>query len=484
MPGYGPIRRIQAGLRRRRLKRPSFVVDNSSVRETEDMRSVSTGRGNPGVLGLLARVGEEVAAEPENLEGALGRMVGGLRTALGLRALSLSASFGERREVSATSGIAGGTAAEFPIFRGKTHIGALRAYPDALDEGQREVLRAAAGIAALALDAAHAREAAAQKTAQVSVVQIASEALGAIKEEQDLYRTVLVLTLELLDASGGAILLGDGGVVSLGFEGSEGTLEALREVRFLGRSPWMGRIGGHHLLGVGLGNDEGAVFLTRPTRPYVEAEGVSLKLVARQIARARERSRLYASLERTSTEAIAALAAALESRDDTTGEHIKRTQVLAGEAAEAIGLDPEGVRVVKYAAMLHDIGKIGIPDSILNKPGGLTPEEWREMKRHPETGARIVGRIAGFDDVVEAVLAHHERHDGRGYPAGLAGEEVPVAARLISVIDAYDAMTNDRPYRKALTHEAALAELEHGSGTQFDPAVVEALKAVLRGRRK
>ncbi len=481
MAGYGSIRRTRVGPWR--LKLPSFVVDNFTVQEPENTRSVSSG-GNLRVLGLLAGVGEEVVAEPENLEGALGRMVAGLRAALRLRALSLSASVGERREASATSGIAGGEPVEFPILRGKTRVGALRAYADALDEGQREVLRTAAGVAALALDAAHAREAAAQKTAQLSVVQVASEALGIIKEEGDLYPTVLVLTLELLDASGGAILLGDGGVTSLGFEGSEGMLEALREVRFLGPSPWMGRIGGHHLLGVGLGNSEGAVFLTRPTRPYTEAEGVSLKLVARQIARARERSRLYASLERTSTEAISALAAALESRDDTTGEHIKRTQVLAGEAAEELGLDPEGVRVVKYAAMLHDIGKIGIPDSILNKTGGLTPEEWRAMRRHPETGAHIVGRIAGFEDVVEAVLAHHERHDGRGYPAGLAGEEVPVAARLISVIDAYDAMTNDRPYRKALTHELALAELEHGSGTQFDPAAVEALKAVLQRRRK
>ena len=149
-----------------------------------------------------------------------------------------------------------------------------------------------------------------------------------------------------------------------------------------------------------------------------------------------------------------------------------------------MGLRSEGVRVVKYASMLHDIGKIGIPDSILNKPGGLAPEEWRAMRRHPEIGADIVGRIAGFENVVEAVLAHHERHDGRGYPTGLSGDEVPVAARLISAIDAYDAMTNDRPYRKAMTHEEALAELEHGSGTQFDPAVVEALKAVLHDRRK
>ena len=411
-------------------------------------------------------------------------MVDGLRDALSLSALSLSASVGEGRGISAVSGMASGAAAELPILRGKTRVGLLRAYPKVLDDGQEQVLRAAAGVAALVFDAAHAREVAAQKTAQGSVVQIASEALGVIKEEKDLYRTVLVLTLELLDASGGAILLGDDGVVSLGFEGVEETLGGLREVRFLGRGPWIGRIGGHHLLGVGLGNGEGAVFLARPTRPYAEAEGVSLKLVARQLARARERSRLYASLERTTTEAISALAAALESRDDTTGEHIRRTQDLAGDVAKGIGIGPEQVRTVRYASILHDIGKIGIPDSILNKPGGLTPEEWRAMRRHPEIGAGIVGRIAGFEDVVEAVLYHHERHDGTGYPSGLAGDGVPVAARLISVIDAYDAMTNDRPYRKAMTHEEALAEIEHGSGTQFDPVVVQALKIVLRDGRK
>ena len=406
------------------------------MQEFDDTRFELAGEGVPGVLGLLAGAGEEIVAEPENLEGTLRKVVARLRTALGLRALSLSASVGEGRGISATSGMVVGTAVELPIFRGKTRVGTLRAYPGVLAGGQREALRAAAGVVALALDASHAREIAAQKAAQGSVVQIASEALGAIKEEKDLYRTVLVLTLELLDASGGAILLGDGGVVTLGFEGSEDTLEALREMHPIGRSPWISRVGGHHLLGVGFGNDEGAVFLARPTRPYTEAEGVSLKLVARQLARARERSRLYASLEGTTTEAISALAAALESRDDTTGEHIRRTQILAGAVAEEIGLGPGQVRVVKYASMLHDIGKIGIPDSILNKPGGLTREEWLAMRRHPEIGAHIVGRITGFEDVVEAVLYHHERHDGVGYPFGLAGEEVPVAARLISVIDA------------------------------------------------
>ena len=123
-----------------------------------------------GVLSLLASVGEQVVAEPENLQGALRRMVDGLRDALGLRALSVSARVGEGREVSATSGMAGGAAAELPILRGKTRVGALHAYPGALDAGRWEALRAAAGVAALALDAAHAREVAAQKTAQGSVV--------------------------------------------------------------------------------------------------------------------------------------------------------------------------------------------------------------------------------------------------------------------------------------------------------------------------
>ncbi len=437
------------------------------------------------ILGVLAGMAEDIVAEPENLEGALRNMIEGLRGLLGLRALSLSASFGEGREVSAKSGTADGTAFEIPLYRGKLRVGALLAYPDVPADGCRTALRTAAGVAALALAAAHAREVAAQKKAQGSVVQIASEALGVIKEEKDLYRTVLVLTLELLDASDGAILAGDGGVVSLGFEGLEEMLVALREIRFEGRIPWIGRIGGYHLLGVEFGGgDAGAVFLARPTRPYTEAEGVSLKLVGRQLARARERSRLYASLEQTTTETISALAAALESRDNTTGEHIKRTQALAGEVAGEIGLGPKHVRVVRYASMLHDIGKIGIPDSILNKPGGLTTDEWRAMRRHPEIGARIIGRIAGFEDVVEAVITHHERHDGKGYPARIAGDEVPIAARLISVIDAYDAMTNDRPYRKAIAHERALAELERGSGTQFDPAVVEALRTVLSERRK
>lgn len=148
--------------------------------------------------------------------------------------------------------------------------------------------------------------------------------------------------------------------------------------------------------------------------------------------------------------------------------------------AEHLGMEARDVERVRMAGLLHDIGKIGVPDAILNKPGALTDEEYTEMQRHPEIGARILGSDV-LDDVRHWVLAHHERPDGRGYPFGLAGDQVPLQARILAVADAYEAMTADRVYRKALGHEAARAELERCRGTQFDSAVVDAFLAVLDG---
>jgi HD-GYP domain-containing protein (c-di-GMP phosphodiesterase class II) len=130
--------------------------------------------------------------------------------------------------------------------------------------------------------------------------------------------------------------------------------------------------------------------------------------------------------------------------------------------------------VVRYASVLHDIGKVGIPDAILNKPGKLDENEWEFMRRHPRIGADIVDQIEGFEEISAAIIAHHERYDGGGYPFGLKGEEIPIEARIISVVDTYDAMTSDRPYRRALSHDTAIAELSRCAGTQFDTRVVEA----------
>ena len=170
---------------------------------------------------------------------------------------------------------------------------------------------------------------------------------------------------------------------------------------------------------------------------------------------------------------------AVEAGYGARASHVKRTQKLAARVAIELCLQPDEIRVVWYAAVLHDLGKLRIPDSILDKPGKLNESEWEIVRRHPERGAKMLAGIAGFERIRAAVAAHHERFDGCGYPAGLVGLDIPIEARLISVADAYDAMTSYRPYRTTLGHLQAMEQLGAGVGSQFDPAVVEATKAVL-----
>jgi diguanylate cyclase (GGDEF)-like protein len=172
------------------------------------------------------------------------------------------------------------------------------------------------------------------------------------------------------------------------------------------------------------------------------------------------------------------LAEALDMRDRSTGQHSRTVGEFAREIAVRLGLAPERVERIHAAGVLHDLGKLGIADAILYKPGPLNDSEWEEMKRHPEIGARILLH-AGLTDIAEWVRAHHERVDGRGYPDGLGAEEIPVEARILAVADAYEAMIADRPYRNGMPPQDAREELERCSATQFDPAVVRAFLAAL-----
>ncbi len=183
-----------------------------------------------------------------------------------------------------------------------------------------------------------------------------------------------------------------------------------------------------------------------------------------------------AELERSYGATVRALAAALELRDDATGAHAERVAAVALRLAREVAPDLAADPGLEHGFLLHDIGKIGIPDSILLKPGPLTARERRVMEQHPLLGGRIVARVPGLGELVgQVVVAHHERWDGTGYPHRLAGEEIPLAARIFAVADAFDAMTSDRPYRPSLGLDQALAEIERGGGTQFDPAVAAAL---------
>lgn len=171
---------------------------------------------------------------------------------------------------------------------------------------------------------------------------------------------------------------------------------------------------------------------------------------------------------------IYALAATLEARDKYTYGHSRRVSRYAVATAEALSLAPEQVAVISAAALLHDIGKVGIPDHVLNKEGKLLDEEWELLKQHPRLSATIVGHVPSLAACLAAVRHHHERWDGNGYPSGLKGEAIPMEARILTVTDAFEAMISERPYRKALTFKQAIAELDKCSGTQFDPRVVQA----------
>ncbi len=172
--------------------------------------------------------------------------------------------------------------------------------------------------------------------------------------------------------------------------------------------------------------------------------------------------------------AAASLARAVDARDVYTGSHSSRVAELSARLAERLGLPAEDVELTRLAGSLHDLGKLAIPEEILRKPGPLTDAERLVLERHPQIGFRMLESL-GVDPVAEWVLHHHERWDGTGYPEGLPGERIPLGARVIFVADAYDAMTSDRVYQGRLSDEAALAELARCSGTQFDPAVVEAI---------
>jgi len=182
-------------------------------------------------------------------------------------------------------------------------------------------------------------------------------------------------------------------------------------------------------------------------------------------------------------DAIVGLATTLLERDRYTGDHSEAVVQLTVRVAKALALNPDEVSRVETAALLHDIGKVGIPDSILHKNGPLDDDEWALMKEHPVIGERILRAIPGLGGVARIVRHEHERFDGGGYPDGLTGDTIPIGSRIILACDAYHAMTSDRPYRQAMSHGDALRELRKNAGQQFDPQVVEALLGCLYGDR-
>ena len=247
---------------------------------------------------------------------------------------------------------------------------------------------------------------------------------------------------------------------------------------------WLVELGYHSLLMLVLPVDDEPYALIevydRTRRVFADAEVRLSQALAVEAGRVIARARMQERLEDAYFATLGTLAAALEAKDAYTNDHASQIADLAGAVCDQLDIAPAESRIIRLGALLHDIGKIGIPEAILRKDGPLDDDEWAIMHEHPTIGARILEPVPYFADLVPLVSASHERYDGTGYPDGLAGDRIPLGSRVIAVCDAFHAMTEDRVYRKAMPVHESIAEIARCSGTQFDPRCVDALLSVVR----
>ncbi len=210
-----------------------------------------------------------------------------------------------------------------------------------------------------------------------------------------------------------------------------------------------------------------------------QRESELVDMFIKQVAMALENREMVQNRERFYLELVQTLADALDSRDASTEGQTRRVRKLARDIARELDLPEEFIHYLEFAALMHDIGKIAIDDQVLKKPGKLTPEEYELIKKHPEIGHKILAPVQMLAPVAPMVLYHQEWFNGKGYPEGLSGEEIPLGARIVAILDAWGAMTSDRPWRPALRPEQAMEEIKKGAGTQFDPRVVDAFVSAL-----
>ncbi len=345
---------------------------------------------------------------------------------------------------------------------------------------------------------------------RLSTLMELSSLLNSSLRQDEVRRRAIEAATRLMDAEAGSLLLVDGRTGELYFEvalGDEEKEKSVKEVRLKsgqGIAGWVAR----EAKSVVVNNvqddprffkdaDARSGFSTRnmvcvpvTTRgavigvlqainrkgggDFTEEDKTSFESLANQVAIAIDNSRLYDRLKKTFMDTSRALADAIEKRDPYTGGHTRRVLRYSTIIARSLGMSREEIEKVELAAVLHDVGKIGVGDSILGKKGPLDDEEFAAMKRHPVIGAEIMGHVPGLVELIPGIRDHHERLDGKGYPGGMAGEAISMMARIISVADSFDAMTTTRPYRSGLSVEYALSELRRCSGSQFEPRVVEA----------
>lgn len=226
-----------------------------------------------------------------------------------------------------------------------------------------------------------------------------------------------------------------------------------------------------------------AIYKLNTNQIFTEGQRKAVRTIVDRAGAHIENIQLVMRMQKTFSETIQGFAMAIEAKDRYTIGHSERVAKIALEICKGLGLSEEETGKIFQAALLHDIGKIGIRYEELNKPEKLTPKEYEMFKLHPVIGKKILQPITFLQDILPYIYHHHEQYDGSGYPDGLRGEEIPLGARILAIADTYDAMTSDRPYRPALSHEVAIEELKRCAGTQFDPKIVEVFIKIFDKRK-
>jgi putative nucleotidyltransferase with HDIG domain len=223
----------------------------------------------------------------------------------------------------------------------------------------------------------------------------------------------------------------------------------------------------------------------RGATPFSNVDLEIINVLASQASISIENARLYHNIRDNYLKTVRGFALAVEAKDRYTHGHSENVMKYTVVLARELGLKAQEIEQIKYAGLLHDVGKIGVKETILNKPGRLTPEEFDEIKRHPELGARIISDVPFLKSLSPLVRHHHEWFAGGGYPDGIAHDQIPYGARILSVADAFEAMTSDRPYRKSMPLERAMEIMEKEKGSQFDPSIVDVfLKIIDQGAHR
>ena len=313
---------------------------------------------------------------------------------------------------------------------------------------------------------------------QLAILFEMSERLGQAQDPQSRMQAILATALESVSASGGCLMLNEGHHPASFLKiDSKGERKELTNLAHQVIRDGQVKVDEHHSLALPLAVSNGKVVGSLALGPkeagtYRSGDVKVLTTLAAYAALLLESDRLYQDLETLFFGTIKSMVEAIDAKDPRTRGHSERVRRYSLLIADGLPMEGLEKKRLGLAAMLHDVGKIGLPDTILNNRGDLKPEQWALVKQHPQMGVAILTPVSQLDDILPAIGEHHERFDGRGYPQGKAGQDISRFARIISVADAFDAMTMERTYRPTYTKEQALRELRENTGSQFDPQIV------------